>query len=764
LQPPIEYQNRGMFHHPAPLLEDPEPQGISFPAVLGALRRRKKLMVMTFVIVMAVVVGMLLVLPKRYTATASLEVGPGNSHVFTENPVAKGLSEWMPGDNSIMATQISTLKTRALATQVAEKLKLSDDPEFRSVARKLKEEVGALAQRLLPSGWQNFVPWDVDVDPRARREEAAQHLLRQLSVEQDGTSHVVSLSFTSADPNKAAGIANALGAQYLDNQIQAKYRATERAYDWATGQLSEQHKQLFKAENAVVDYMEAHGLEAANGLPEPAQPPPYKSNVGGLPVQQLTNLQDDLVAARSRLAATHAKLNEVDAMKARGSGYDSLSEVASSSTIVSLKDLDAKLRVIEAQLGSTYNLNNPVIDRIRAQRSSIARQITTEAQAIVQNIRNAEVLERDRIAELEVLMSKGRDQYTTTERASVGLRELSRDASAKRVLYEKLLSKRNELNEQLALIQPDAAIISPAVVPRQPSFPNKFMIGGVGFIGALACSIVLAGLAEYNDRSLRTGRQVERTLGTINLGLVPLLTRQECPQGQQPYTVVLRQPLSIYSEAVRSILLQLIERAGKQAQVILVTSALPGEGKTTMTMSLAAAAARLGRRTVVVDLDLRFPSVASQAGLSLKADLQKYMDGTVDLDQIVHTDSHDVRLHLIPSRATAGRSADELHTGNLKGLIDKLRGKYECIFLDLPPSIALSDIQAVGMMADAVLLVVQWGKTSRLAVANAMSAFNRIGIAVAGITLTQVDLAGYATYGYEQIGNYHKKYVEYFRR
>ncbi|HXT77963.1 MAG TPA: polysaccharide biosynthesis tyrosine autokinase [Acetobacteraceae bacterium] len=753
-----------MLPHSDPILEDPESQGVSFVAVLGALRRRKKLIVVTFFISMAVVVGTLSALPRRYTATASLEVGLGNTQILGGNAAANAMPGWMPGDNSIMATQIAVLKTRALAAQVLKELNLGDDPEFHSTARIFKDKIVSLAQQWLPSAWQDLVPWEAGADPQRRREEVVDHFLRQLSVEQNGTSHVISVSFTSADPSKAAEITNALGKQYLDNQVEAKYRATERTYNWAIAQLSEQRQQLLKAENAVVDYMAAHGLEAANGLQDPAQPPPYKTNLGGLPGQQLTSLQDDLVAARGRLAATQAKLHEIEAMAANGNGYDSLPEVASSPTIINLKDLDAKLRVAEAQLSSTYNLNAPVLDRIKAQRNSIARQIAAETRTIVQNIRNEEALERGRVAQFERLMTRGQVQYAMSERASVGLRELTRDANAKRAVFEKLLSKKNEIGEQLALIQPYATIISPAVVPTRPSFPNKLMIGGGGLIGALAVSFMLAALTEYSDRSLRTARQVERALGIINLGLVPLLRGRDCPKGQQPYSTVLHRPLSIYSESIRSVLLQLIDREPRQTQVILVTSALPGEGKTTMTMSLAAAAVRLGRRTVVVDLDLRYPSVARQAGLSPKADLLKYMDGSADLDQIIYNDPRDARLHLIPSRSSAGRETDTLHTSNLKGLIDKLRGRYECIFLDLPPSLALSDIQAVGLLADEVLLVVQWGKTSRSAVAGAVTAMTRIGITVAGVVLTQVDLAGHAAYGYEQIGEYGEKYLEYFQR
>src|SRR5208337_741190 len=231
----------------------------------------------------------------------------------------------------------------------------------------------------------------------------------------------------------------------------------------------------------------------------------------------------------------------------------------SSPTIVRLKEMDAQLRVEESQLDATYNMSAPALNRVREQRAIITQQITTETENIVHNIRDEETLERDRVAQLELLMSKGRGQYVTSQQASIHLRELTRDASAKRTLYEQLLSRQNEVIQQMALVQPDATIISPAVVPTHTRFPNKLVIGGVGFLGALTLGVVLAGLSEYNDHSLRTAWQVERTLGTANLGLVPLLAGRDSPRGQPLHSIIFRQPRSLYAETVRSILLQLMD-------------------------------------------------------------------------------------------------------------------------------------------------------------------------------------------------------------
>ncbi|HMD49998.1 MAG TPA: hypothetical protein VKG79_12905, partial [Bryobacteraceae bacterium] len=150
------------------------------------------------------------------------------------------------------------------------------------------------------------------------------------------------------------------------------------------------------------------------------------------------------------------------------------------------------------------------------------------------------------------------------------------------------------------------------------------------------------------------------------------------------------------------------------------------------------------------------------AGLSVGEDLAKYMNGTADLDQIIYTDPQNSQLHLIPLRDGVRESADLLHTWDLGRLIANLRGRYHCVFLDLPPSVAISDIQVVGKIVDTGVFVVKWGKTSRSAAMNAIAAMVKLGIPVGGVVLTQVDLAGYALYGYDQFDEYHKECLEYF--
>jgi len=350
-----------------------------------------------------------------------------------------------------------------------------------------------------------------------REETAVQHLQRALLVNQAEGSHIIQVGVTASDPVKAAHITNAVVKQYLDDQIAAKYRTTDRAYQWATEQVTTERQLLIAAENAAVEYMVAHGLTASNGLRQPNEAPPGRTTFGGLAGQQLFSLQDELAAARSQLAAKQARAAELADMQARNVGFGSLPEVTASPVIAELVKADTALRTQEARMASTYGAESEVLRLIRTTRASITQHMAAEIAGIAQNIRDEAETGRNRVAELEAMLKRGQQEYTDSERASVELRELTRDATAKRALYDKLLVQVNEISQQLALIEPDAVVISAAVPPTTRSFPNALVFGGIGVLGSLLLSGVLAALVEHNDKSLRTGPQVEQTLGLINL-------------------------------------------------------------------------------------------------------------------------------------------------------------------------------------------------------------------------------------------------------
>lgn len=739
-----------------------EPPGLSLSTLWSALCRHKALILITFMLTSMGVFGLLLALPPRYTGSVTVAIEQSDTRALVSNPVANGLPEWMPGDNTAMLTQVDILRTRGLATKVVDKLGLANDPAFRSWQERLKTRAITGLTEWMPVFWQKWLRPPLAVDPAlVRQETAVQHLLRNLTVKQLEGSHLVQVDVTASSATLAARVANAIVEQYLDDQIAAKRRVTQRAYDWAATQVQAQRQQLLAAETAAVAYMTARGLTATNGVAQPNEAPPSAATLGGLPEQQLFKLQDELAEARAELAAKQAKVAEVDAIQAKGASFASLSEVQASPIILELEKRDAVLRGQEAQLASIYSAKTGVLERIRSDRASLAERVSQEIHNIVRNIHDEARVAQGRVTELERIMASSRQRYNESEQSSVELRELTRDVTAKREIYDRLLVQLNEISQQIALAQPDARVISAAVPPLRPDFPNMMVYGGIGMLGALALALTLAAFAEQNDRTLRTGPQVERALGVNNLAVVPWI-KPRLRGGAPLHHFLLQQPQSVYAEAIRSILMQLMLHSS-HPQVVLVTSALPHEGKTTMAVSLGTAAARFGWRTVVVDLDLRNPGVAEAAGFTVQTGLVEYMAGEADLSSVVQVDRLETKLHFLPLRAWVPGSANVLHAWELRGLIATLRLGYDCIFLNVPPSLAISDIQPIVSLVDVTLYLVRWGKTSSAAALNGTIALSRIGLPVTAAALTQVNLKRHALYGYEQFGEYHKRYLEYFQ-
>jgi capsular exopolysaccharide synthesis family protein len=727
----------------------PAADGISLASVLGALRRRKRLVIWTVVVVNALAIATALLLTPLYSATARLMIDPSSARVVEGGTVIRPGPE-VVSDTSLVPTQIDLLRSPALAVQVITALGLEDHPE-------LRPGISPLTRLRLWLSEQPFYEWASDWLPAppapAQLEHGAQaavsEFLDRLSIGQQRDSRVIAISYSSSDPVLAARVANAMVQAYMESRANSRLEAAERAYRWVSDRVAELRRQLQEAEAQATDFM------AANGLP--------RVGPGGPDAEQPPSLRRELAAARADRAAKEARLAQLRDLQARRASYDSLPEVGGSAIIQALQQQAGALRVQEAQSASIYGANHPSLQQARAQRESIERRIAAEAQNIVRGIADETTRARTRERELEQALSDSMRQYVVSETAAIRLNELTRVVDTKSTLYRAMLSRLEEIGERRGLTEPGAEVVAAAAVPQNRAFPRLSILLGGGFAGSLILALGLAALAEHSDRGLRAAQDVERSLGLPNLALVPWV-KQGRKRGR-PHSYVFNRPQSSYAEAIRG-LVRGIDQAdtSQSAKVLLVTSTWPGEGKTTLAISLAAMAARCGRRTVIVDLDLRHPSVARELGLKVQAGLAEYIQDRHPLDEVVQTSREDARLHVIPVRQPVANPSDVLDSPRLKELIALLRRYYDTVVLDVPPALGISDAQAVGLLSDAAVLVARWGSTSEDAAVNGVGALQRAGVSVIGCVLTQVDLRRHALYGYHDAGEFYRTYRRYFRQ
>jgi polysaccharide biosynthesis transport protein len=360
---------------------------------------------------------------------------------------------------------------------------------------------------------------------------------------------------------------------------------------------------------------------------------------------------------------------------------------------------------------------------------------------------------------LKEAKGEARGQSAVTGQAEVQLRALQREASADRSLYESFLVRLKEVEEQQQIIAPDVRIVSPADVPGAPSTPPPAVFALIGFTGSLVLGSILAVLLEQQDTALRNRWQVEGLLGVHGLGLVPAV--DEFRSGLRNHFV--SKSGSAYAEGVRSLFTQLHwANEGNPPKVLLVTSALPGEGKTSLAGSLALCAAQLKQSVLLIDLDLRRPAVGGFFGLELATGITEFLSGDAYFEDVVQK-NEDTGVDVLAVAKVHDNPTALLVSDRLQLLLREARTRYDRIIIDSPPVLGVADAKIVAPAVDAVLFVIRWERTKRDAAQAALKELGDVSANVVGAVLNNVDMKRHAHYAYGDAGQYYMNYSRYYR-
>ena len=734
---------------------------VHFHQVVKILNRRRRFIFAAAVFgTMLAGVGALLI-PPKYTAKTQIVIEPQQTGLVGRP--ATIVAE--PTEEAAVETQVAMLTSHDHLRRVLDSL--AKDPEFRVAPTGARIEAGAnfwsgLAARLR-RGWLVAIAHAIDTrsvpaeEPEdaiasASRELTFDGFERRLNVHQERGSFVIAVSFTSTSPERAAAAANRTAQLYVESQAEQKRANIGHALSWLGERVPELKNEVERAEATVQTYRLAHGLTDAN-----------RTDVID---QQLADLNRQLTLAESDLAGRRARAAYLRDLRRRGPGLDALIDNLNSPMLIELRRQELALLRSEAEAATTLDENHPKIHLVRSQVQEVREKIGREVDRAVDNLENeAQIVDaqvrsvRQRLAAVQAASGAARE-------AEVRLRELEREAAASRQLYESLLHRHKEVREQQEITAPDVRILSLAAVPDRPSSANPLLFVLPALIVFSICGSLLAVAGERLDQGLRSERDINEALGLPCIGLVPRLRRVG---RRRPHQHLLERPFGAYTETIRSIvaLLQLAT-PHRTAKVILISSSVPGEGKTTLAVSVAAYAARLGRRVLLVDLDFRHPAILRELGGTAETGV---------LDLLLHNRPFSEAVQRIPGLQldylpVQRHPADPLALfagKQMQRLLHQLRASYDCVIVDGPPLLAVTEARLLAAMVNKVVFVVKWGSTKRHVAQNAINLLRHPGLAGndgigrAVAVVTQVDLKKHARYGYGDIGEYFQKHRKYYR-
>ncbi len=720
-----------------------ETAGDGVQKLMAIFRRRLRLFGGVVLSVLAVALVVIISQPPRFTASATVELLTKKQQIVTVTP-----NQDATPDSSSVDTEVEVLRSRAIALRVIRDLNLQQDPEFNPRLRKpsLLETAKSTLTGLAPDSVHSQTP-----AARTNEQQAVlDKVLSGLSVARAGLTYLINVSYTAASPAKAATLANAFTKAYLSAQLDAKYSDTTDANDFLNDHLKQLRAQVEQADTELQQYKIANNLMSSQGAT--------------LTEQEISTLDQQLALTRAQEAEATARLNTAKRQLASGSTGEDVGEALSSPVIQQLRQQRAIASQKVADMQGRYGDRHPEMLKAKRELADLDSQIQSEIQRIISNLEAQAQVAKQRTASIEGSVGQSRGKLAGNNRALVRLNELQRNADAARTLYENLLNRYKETSVEKGLQQTDARIVSPAATPQSPS-TRKGLMAIFAALVALIAGVAAVMIAELLDNGISDGDLIENELDASYLGSIPLLSSSvDSPELAKigPERYVVEKPLSSFAEAIRSLNASvLFSRLGVDIKVIAVSSSLPGEGKTTSSICLTRTLALSGKTVVLVDCDLRQRAVKKILDGEPAVGLLELLNGDAALDDVLIADSKSSAM-ILPLSNAAYTPKDVFGSDAMSQLIETLRGRFDTIVLDTAPVLLVTETRTLAAMADAVVLLVRWRKTSKRAVMASLKLLREAKAPLAGAALTQVDLAQTSSLSALDPAAYYKSYKKYY--
>ncbi|SEK70288.1 capsular exopolysaccharide family [Roseovarius nanhaiticus] len=641
-----------------------------------------------------------------YTSSAIVALESRQEQVVDLQSVMTGLS----GDQPSINTEVEVIRSRGLIGKVVDELDLVNDPEFNSrLQEKSFISLGAIL-RLLGIG-DKTPPSDQTI-----KDGTIDAVLSSIQVSNVRDSYVFRITAVTESPEKSALLANTLAELYISEQLEVKFEKNEQATEWLTERVTDLQVELENAEAELKEYSSNTDLVSPETL--------IALN------RQLKDLRDRFTEAQNRVAAREERIASMRAAQEAG-------------------DLDTM----------TGLMSDPNLDRLGS--SQPAQDVDREALEIAFDRALSQVVQERARAEsqadaLRESIARIERQIDSQSSELVRLQQLQREAEASRLIYEYFLSRLKETSVQQGIQQADSRILSRAVVPQKPSAPRKSMI--------LALSLVLGTMAgvgivlgrELTQTTFRTPEELEARTGLAILGQIPSIPAR---QRSNVLKYLTEKPNSAAAEAIRNLRTSiLLSDMDNPPQIIMSTSSIPGEGKTTQSIALSQNLASMGNKVLLIEGDIRRRVFTEYFDIKGKKGLLAVLSGAERLeDVVVHEPT--LQADLLIGEKSSVNAADVFSSERFRGFLNELRKQYDYIIIDTPPVLAVPDARVIGQSVDAILYTVKWDSTTHRMVREGLKSFESVNLRPAGLVLGQISGQGMKRYGY---GDSYGSYASYY--
>lgn len=576
--------------------------------------------------------------------------------------------------------------------------------------------------------------------------EVLDELQRNVSAQRAGESYALTIAYQAPQATMAAATANEFTRQFVNWELSAEQERNAEARTIVETRLAELRDQAQADTQALQQYRINHNLLSTSGA--------------SLTEQEISTYNQEVTTARAAAAEDLARLNTALAQLRSGSTGDDVGEALGSPVIASLRSQEALAAAAVADLSAKYGPNHPQLIRANSQLTEVQRRINDEIGRVVSNLRAEANVSAQRLASLNGSLSSARQKLSANNDAMVGLSELERAAEASQGIYETYLTRFKELIAAEGSEKPNARILTLAETPILPHSPNIPLNLALALVIGFGLGVLAAYIKEALFHGISTPDETDRDLGLPCLASIPLLSSIDGGK-DHPATAIQEAPRSAFAESFRSLGASIDLATEGQAKVIAITSALPNEGKTVMSCCLASVLAAGGQRTMLIDCDLRRQGISRLLNMQEgQKGLIDVLNGTapIDLDQYVGDNVFCV-LPLSPSK----EEPEHLLRGpEFVELLEKLKGHFDRIVLDLPPVLPIAATRILASRADVVVMATKWRATSRFAIRAALRRLPPEQVNVLGVALSGVDMSRRSFLNPHDPYFYYSQYKEYY--